>query len=227
MAARNGRRPRSRTSSTKPAAWAKNGLSAQIRDLAKSIGVSQALIFKYFESKENLVECVYKEIFLDHWNDDWEREMVDRTIPLKERLVRFYLQYMVVINDYNWIRICLQASLSNQDLTRRYINEYLNRILEIIALEIRAEGGSHSQAKPTEWEVEKVWIVHSAIAYYSVRNNVHQTAIMGDPRQYVCQVIDTILPGLIPRPGSENGKRPTSKAGRKAATQPFAGVAAK
>jgi AcrR family transcriptional regulator len=176
--------------------FARNGLSAQIRDLAKNIGVSQALIFKYFESKENLVECVYKEIFLDHWNGAWESELKDRKVPFRERLTRFYLQYMDVINDYNWIRICFQASLSNEDLTRRYINEYLNTVLETIALEVRAEGGSNSKAKPTAWEMEKAWIAHSCIAYYSVRNNVHQTSVMADPCEYVCRIIDTVLPGL-------------------------------
>jgi AcrR family transcriptional regulator len=177
--------------------FAKNGLSAQIRDLAKSIGVSQALVFKYFESKENLLECVYQRIFLDHWNDSWRTELVDRRLPLRERLVNFYLKYMDVINDYDWIRICLQASLSNQDLTRRYINEHLNGVLEAIALEIRVENGGRSQEPPTAWEVEQAWLIHSAIAYYSVRNNVHQTSVVPDCYEYVRRVIDTLLPGLL------------------------------
>ena len=179
--------------------FAKNGLSAQIRDLAKSIGVSQALVFKYFESKENLLECVYQKIFLDHWNDGWRHDLADRRTPLRERLVQFYLQYMDVINDYDWIRICLQASLSNQDLTRRYINEHLNGVLEAIALEIRAENGVRTQEKPSAWEVEQVWFIHSAIAYYSVRNNVHQTSVVPDCYEYVRRVIDTLLPGLTNR----------------------------
>lgn len=176
--------------------FAKHGLSAQIRDLANSIGISQALIFKYFENKENLLESVYKEIFLDHWKSEWEDDLKDRNVPLRDRLIRFYMQYMDVINDYNWIRICLQASLSNEDLTRRYINEYLNRVLAIIALEVRAQSGDRSETKPTEWEMEKAWIAHSAVAYYSVRNNVHQTSVMTDRYEYVRKVIDTILPGL-------------------------------
>jgi len=176
--------------------FAKYGLSAQISDLARSIGVSQALVFKYFDSKENLLESVYQAIFLDHWNEDWERELKDRNVPLRDRMVRFYLQYMDVINDYNWIRICLQASLSNEDLTRRYINKYLNRVLEIIALESRIESGSKSKKKPTGWEMEKAWVAHSAIAYYSIRNNVHQTSVMPNPSDYVPKIIDIILPGL-------------------------------
>jgi len=182
--------------------FAQYGLSAQIRDLARNIGVSQALIFKYFESKENLLESVYQAIFLDHWNDDWEIELKDRSIPLRDRMVRFYLQYIEVINDYNWIRICLQASLSNEDLTRRYINRYLNRILEIVAIESRIESGSKSRRKPTAWEMEKAWVAHSAIAYYSIRNNVHQTSVMPDPADYVPRIIDVILPGLTGEPNA-------------------------
>ncbi|ESZ26572.1 TetR/AcrR family transcriptional regulator [Mesorhizobium sp. L2C067A000] len=176
--------------------FAKNGLSAQTRDLAKYIGVSHALIFKYFGSKDGLLECVFKDVFLEHWNSKWVVELSDRRTPLRDRLVSFYKQYLDVANDYNWIRIVFQASLSNEDLTRRYINQYLSRVLSAIVIEIRHHNDYTSDTGPTELEMEKAWIAHASIVYFAIRKHIHETAVMDDSDAFVCNVIDTILPGL-------------------------------
>ncbi|TIO29710.1 TetR/AcrR family transcriptional regulator [Mesorhizobium sp.] len=177
--------------------FARNGISAQTRDLAKYIGVSHALIFKYFGSKDGLLECVFKEVFLEHWNSKWVAELSDRTTSLRDRLVSFYKQYLDVANNYNWIRIVFQASLSNEDLTRRYINQYLSRVLSAIVIEIREVNSCGSDLEPTELEIEKVWIAHASIVYFAIRKHIHETSVMDDTDGFVCNVIDTILPGLI------------------------------
>ena len=177
--------------------FAKKGLAAQTREFAKSIGVSHALIFKYFESKDNLLECVFREVFVDHWSPSWIEDLSDRSIPLRDRLISFYTQYLGIANDYNWIRIVFQASLADEDLTRRYINEYLAQALRTMAREIRVHNVCKDQSEPSEAEMEKVWVAHAAIVYFAIRKHIHETAVMADTDRFVRCVIDTILPGLV------------------------------
>ena len=48
--------------------FAEHGFEAQTRDLAARIGVSQALIYRYFRSKADLTEKVYQRIYTSKWN---------------------------------------------------------------------------------------------------------------------------------------------------------------
>ncbi|MFD1333370.1 TetR/AcrR family transcriptional regulator [Methylopila musalis] len=49
--------------------FADNGFSGPTRDLAASIGVTQALLYRYFESKTDLIEAVFVEAFRSHWSE--------------------------------------------------------------------------------------------------------------------------------------------------------------
>ena len=44
--------------------FSEHGFEGQIRDLAATLGVSQALIFAYFGNKGTLLEQVYDEVYL-------------------------------------------------------------------------------------------------------------------------------------------------------------------
>ena len=49
------------------------GLDGQLRDLAKNIGVTHALLYHYFPTKQALIERVYTELFEGLWQAEWER----------------------------------------------------------------------------------------------------------------------------------------------------------
>src|SRR6476620_4885826 len=65
--------------------FAEHGFEAQTRELAARIGVSQALIYRYFQTKEDLIEEVYQRIYMSRWNALWEKLLSDRRIPLEQR----------------------------------------------------------------------------------------------------------------------------------------------
>ena len=46
--------------------FAEHGFEAQTRDLASQIGVSQALIYRYFRTKADLIDKVYQRIYMSH-----------------------------------------------------------------------------------------------------------------------------------------------------------------
>ncbi len=98
--------------------FAEEGFRAQTRALADRIGVSQSLIYRYFGSKENLIERVYEKTFLSRWNPAWEETLADRSRPLRERLQEFFRSYLVAVDDRNWIRVAMHSSLEEAILRK-------------------------------------------------------------------------------------------------------------
>jgi AcrR family transcriptional regulator len=71
--------------------FADNGFSGPTRDLAASIGVTQALLYRYFDSKTDLIDAVFAEVFRRHWSDDaLERFEATPDAPMAERLAAVY-----------------------------------------------------------------------------------------------------------------------------------------
>src|ERR1700753_1013090 len=72
--------------------FAEQGFGGQTRELAKRMGVTHSVIYRYFPSKEALIERVYEEVYLSRWSPTWRGLIVDRTLTLQARLSRFYLE---------------------------------------------------------------------------------------------------------------------------------------
>lgn len=71
--------------------FSEHGFSGPTRDLAASIGVTQALLYRYFDSKTDLIDAVFAQVFRTHWADD-AIERFDASLgqPTVERLVEAY-----------------------------------------------------------------------------------------------------------------------------------------
>jgi AcrR family transcriptional regulator len=92
--------------------FATHGFSGSTRELAKRIGVTQPLLYRYFPSKEALIDRVYNEIY--RWDPQWESLIADRSIPLQERLCTLYKAYSHVILQREWIRTFIFAGLTRE-----------------------------------------------------------------------------------------------------------------
>lgn len=181
--------------------FAERGFAADTRDLARGLGVSQSLIYKYFNNKRELLERVYEETFVTRWKDDWEPLLRDRTLPLEERLRRFYQDYVSVVDDEIWIRIALRSSLAGHRLTRRYITSYIDRLLQAIARELRHEQGLRTAGPLSALELELVWHLHSTLIYYLIRKEVHGASVCRNSAAVVDTIVTNFLYG-IPRKSS-------------------------
>lgn len=177
--------------------FADNGFSAQTRDLAERLGISQGLIFRYFKTKEQLVERVYERTFLQRWRPDWEDVIADRTLPLETRLRRFYLSYLRTIDDYVWVRIAMFSGLAGNNLTARYVRAHVEKLLRQIAIEVRIERGDATDRDIDRIELEQVWQLHSAIIYYLVRKHIFRTAVDLDHERLVDRLVHTFLRGSL------------------------------
>lgn len=173
--------------------FAENGFAAQTRELARQIGVSQALIFRYFGTKDALIERVYQTIFLERWNPAWEDLVRDRSRPLRDRLKSFYRAYFEAVDDRRWIRIAMLSSLAGRDLTRRYVQTQIARLLGTVVDEIRAE--RDGAVDPADLN-ELAWHLHSTVIYYLIRKHIHGTPVKLPTDRIVELAVDNFLDGL-------------------------------
>lgn len=119
--------------------------------------------------------------------------IADRTRPLPDRLEAFYISYLDKVDDRNWIRIAMRASLDGNGLTRRYLSDHVARLLAVMADEIDHWTGR--QAKMDEaTRLGGVWNLHSTIVYFLIRKHIHQTAVMDDRQLYVRSVVRSFIP---------------------------------
>ena len=179
--------------------FAEHGFEAQTRELAARIGVSQALIYRYFQTKEDLIEEVYQRIYMSRWNALWEKLLSDRRIPLEQRLKEFYRSYLATFDDYAWIRVSVYSGLRGNNLVSRYIDRVIERVVKVITLELRHECGL-PQILPADipkLDLELTWNMHSTIIYLLMRRYVFQKAPCDDNDAVVEQMIDQLFSGTV------------------------------
>jgi AcrR family transcriptional regulator len=176
--------------------FAEFGFSGQTRELSKRLGITQPLLYRYFENKQALIDRVYETVFSGRWNPQWVVSLQDRALPLRERLVEFYRRYAEATYRPEWIRIYLHAGLSNPVLNRRYIQLVRRQLLPVICRELRHHCGVPDSAVPVcEEEIEFVWSLHGGLFYQALRRNVYRTRIRVDFMEHVGFAVDGFLAG--------------------------------
>ncbi|MCY0854637.1 TetR/AcrR family transcriptional regulator [Cupriavidus sp. D39] len=175
--------------------FTRNGFSGSTRDLAKQIGVTQPLLYRYFSSKEALIDRVYSEVF--QWRPDWERQIADRATPLTERLYAFYLDYASVILREEWIRVFIFAGLTREGINNKYLSKLRSKVFLPVLAEVRAAYGipEPRNAAELEAEVEMIWGLHAAIFYLGVRKWVYGLKVPADIGAVIRRKVDMFLHG--------------------------------
>ena len=152
--------------------FAEHGFEGTTRDLANRLGITQPLLYRYFPSKEGLIERVYQKVYVQRWNPAWEGLITDRRHPLKERLVQFYQEYALAVYDYVWVRIFLHSGLKGVDINDRYLTIIKDKVLRPICAELRHSDDlpSPSQIAIGPEELELAWGLHGMFFYRAVRH---------------------------------------------------------
>src|SRR5258708_20493782 len=153
--------------------FAEFGFDAGLRDLAKRLGITHQNLFRYFPTKEALVERVYKEVYLDGWQPEWETALHDSSQPLDKRLIDFYESYLSAIFRYDWVRIFVFAGLKGVGISQRYLDLIQKRVIEPLAIELRRAAGLPDGAALSREELEIAWGLHGELFYLAVRRWVY------------------------------------------------------
>lgn len=175
--------------------FAEEGFGGGTRDLARRLGVTQPLLYRYFPSKDDLIKEVYRTVYLEPLETGWEKLLGDRTRPLRDRLLEFYRGYTNVIFTRRWLRIYLYSGLKGLDINRWYVGVVREQILTRIVRECRHEMGLPAQGKPTTPELELAWVFHSGVFYYGVRKYIYESPVLEDKEQMIADALDAFLAG--------------------------------
>lgn len=175
--------------------FAEVGFEGGTRELAKRLSVTQPLLYRYFPSKEALIQEVYDTVYLQRWNDDWTDLLEDRSRPLRDRLIEFYSAYTDAIFTREWMRIFFFAGLKGLDITKWYVSIVKKRILHRICIEYRHELGLNLDTPLREEELELAWTMHGGIFYHGIREHIYQMQNGGDRPALIANALDVYLNG--------------------------------
>jgi AcrR family transcriptional regulator len=160
--------------------FAQNGMNGQLRDLAKSIGVTHALLYHYFPTKQDLINRVYLEVFEGRWKDEWD-DMLNRTdLNPEEKLTAFYTEYVNVTLSSDFVRILVYSGLSDHAITDRFFALLRKRLFPQLIRETRTFRGISSRAKPTKREVELLMGLHGGFFYITMRRWIYQQGVYNE-----------------------------------------------
>jgi AcrR family transcriptional regulator len=176
--------------------FSEEGFDGGTRALARRLGVTQPLLYRYFPSKDDLIKEVYRTVYLEPFDSRWEQLLSDRKRPLRERLKEFYDAYTKVIFTRKWMRIYLYSGLKGLDLNRSYVAIVRDKILSRIIRECRHEARMPLQNKPSAAELEMAWVFHSGIFYYGVRKFIYEAPVLESKEQMISDAVDAFLAGF-------------------------------
>ncbi|SRR5579884_2670838 len=174
------------------------GFSGQTRELAKRLGITQPLLYRYFPNKEALIDRVYREVYLNRWDPRWEEMLDDHTRPVRERVVAFYREYAKAVLSYEWIRVFMFSGLRGMNLNSRYLTLVRDRIYTRVIREVRLAYGmpSPDEVPITEMEFELVWALHASIFYIGIRKWIYGLEIPENVDEVVTNLATSFFDGV-------------------------------
>lgn len=176
--------------------FAEVGFDGGTRDLAKRLGVTQPLLYRYFPTKDDLIKEVYRVVYLNRWKPEWDALLQDRSLPLRERLERFYGDYTAAIFNREWMRIYMFSGLRGVQINKWYQQLVEERILKRICVELRHAFGLPEDVSligPDEMEV--AWTLHGGIVYFGVREHIYDLPVPKDRAHLISTALDVFFEG--------------------------------
>ena len=178
--------------------FAEVGFAGQTRELAQRLSITQPLLYRYFPTKDDLIERVFKEVYLNRIDPEWSQLLSDRSRPLHDRLCDFYARYAEVTHCYEWIRIYMFSGLRGEELNRRYIKIVEKTLLKPMCAEIRDYCGlpGFEVIPISQIELEHVWVMHGGLFYYAVRSHIYHSRVSDDFPAVVSRAVTAMLEGV-------------------------------
>lgn len=173
------------------------GFGGSMRDLAARLGISHALLFRYFPTKDALIDRVYDQVFLSRWDDAWDGLLGDRNLDFRTRLERFYTEYLAAIDRPEWVRAFVFGGLAGVNINQRYLSLIRRKVITPVALELREFSGVRkgSGTPPSEAELELSWGLHGEIFYLAIRRWVYGLKVTPDRNRFVALTVAKFLDG--------------------------------
>ncbi|MEL6523073.1 MAG: TetR/AcrR family transcriptional regulator [Pseudomonadota bacterium] len=170
--------------------FAEVGFAGGTRDIAKRLGVTQPLLYRYFPDKDGLIEAVYKSVYLESWKPEWDAGLQDRAIPVRRRFEDFYRDYIEENFNPRWLRISYFAGLRDAKVNQWYNHLVEELILKQLVREHRNELGLGDEAYVSPEEMEPTWQMHGGLLHFGWRRHVLDLPTASDTGQVIGDALD-------------------------------------
>jgi AcrR family transcriptional regulator len=187
--------------------FAQHGFSASTRDLADRIGVRQALLYKYFPSKEALIESIFDHLVEEREQSPRSILNADTSKPLARRIMDVY-HHIASLSDGSGVRLISRAVLQDLPIGKRLGAFLTQKLFKPILEEIRAvEKLPALDSKPVMvGEYELIMSMHSSALFYLLRRDLGNLPLPEDPDAAFLLAIETFLVGArTAMPGLHRG----------------------
>ena len=154
--------------------FSEHGFESTTRDIADALGVTQALIYKHFKSKDHLIEQTLERIFgaaaggeIGPW--------IDSDQPLADELSRFYMGFVGASSDLR-MRLFVRAGLDGRSWpTRRGHRLNTGLFLPVISA-LRREAGlpGVDTVPPMRGERELFMALHASMVFLGIRRHIYR-----------------------------------------------------
>lgn len=162
--------------------FAEHGFGGQLRDLARSIGVTHALLYHYFPTKQALVDRVYLEVFEGRWRAEWDQLLDDPALSVEDKLTAFYAEYVNITLTKEFVRILVFSGLTDHTITDRFFAMLRVRLFPRLIRETRRARGLVSRARPSEREMELLMGLHGGFFYITMRRWIYAQDVYSESR---------------------------------------------
>lgn len=159
--------------------FSERGLDGQLRDLATSLGITHALLYHYFPTKQALIDRVYREMFEGLWRPEWEQMLDDPRLDAQTKFTRFYVAYAQVVLERDFVRIMVFSGLSDRSIPDRFFGILRERLFPRLIRETRRHCQVRSRAKPNVRELEQLMGLHGGVFYIGVRRWIYGQTVHG------------------------------------------------
>ena len=176
--------------------FAEQGFGGPTRALAERLGVTQALIYRYFPSKQALIDETLATVFSNRWNPEWDALLADGNRPLVERLCDFYCAYHRRSTALT-ARLFMRAGLDGHSLPGRYGAGLTDRIFVPVIAALREEASlpGFDQRRMTRGERELAMMLHSAVVFLGIRKHVYRMPMPPSVEDVIRLQVETFVAG--------------------------------
>lgn len=157
-----------------------HGFNGQLRDLAKSVGITHALLYHYFPTKQALIDRVYAEVFEGRWRAEWDALLDSTDISSEEKFIAFYLEYVTITLSQEFVRILVFSGLTDHTITDRFFAMLRSRLFPRLIRETRRFRGVVSRTKPSKRELELLMGLHGGFFYIAMRRWIYAQDVYSD-----------------------------------------------
>jgi TetR/AcrR family transcriptional regulator len=186
--------------------FARNGFSGtKTKDIAAAAGVSEAILFRHFASKEDLYHAILDEKEATLGGDRWFVEMTELADRRDDRALFRHLAQEIIrafAEDAAFHRLLLYASLEGHLLADLFHErfglprgDFLKRYIAM-----RQQEGAFRQCDPG---MAVMFVIGSVVHYAMARHVLGAKKFPNADEDMVDQFLDLILDGLEQRPAAQ------------------------